>query len=141
MEIDSCSYFYIILAFHFCIQYMSFLKKSLEELDHVVWPTNVESKKYMIYTVGTIVVMATLLSAVGYVIQLGLKSIRDVFPHDTVISSTVSGEDAVTEADIENLKMEAERRRNALSGASIEVNTAVPTENEATPLPITGTGN
>jgi preprotein translocase SecE subunit len=120
---------------------MSFLKKSLEELDHVVWPTNAESKKYMIYTVGTIIVMATLLSAVGYVIQLGLKSVRDIFPHDTVVSSTVSGEESVTEADIEKLKLEAERRRNALSGASIEVNSTPPTENVVTPPPVSGTGN
>ena len=117
---------------------MSFFKKSLEELDHVVWPTNTESKKYMLYTVGTIVIMAALLSVVGYAIQMSLKSIRDVFPHDnTVVSSTVSWENAVTEADIENLKKEAEKRKNALSGAKVEVN---PVTTPTTELSLSGAG-
>ncbi len=103
---------------------MSFIKKSLEELDHVVWPTNTESKKYMMYTIGTIIVMATLLSVAGYIIQLWLKGVRSQFPHDTIISSTVSGEDTVTEADIEKLRQEGEKRTNALSGAKIEVDTS-----------------
>lgn len=110
---------------------MSFFKKSLEELDHVVWPTNAESKKYMLYTVGTIVIMATLLSLVGYGIRFWLKSVRDVFPHDTVVSSTVSGEqNAVSEQDIENLKNEIEKRKNSLSGAKVEVNPTTPTKTE-----------
>jgi preprotein translocase SecE subunit len=47
----------------------NFIKDSLEELDHVVWPTNAESKKYMLYTVGTIIVMTIILAIVGYFIQ------------------------------------------------------------------------
>lgn len=120
---------------------MSFFKKSLEELDHVVWPTNAESKKYMLYTVGTIIVMATLLTVIGYAIQMGLKSIRDVFPHESVITSTVSWEDAVSEADIENLRMEAEKRRNALSGSKVEVEATTPTNESPLELSLTGAGN
>lgn len=119
---------------------MSFFKKSLEELDHVVWPTNAESKKYMLYTVGTIIIMATLLSTVGYVIRYGLKSIRDVFPHEAVVTSTVSGEDAVTEADIEKLKSDAEKRRNALSGSKVEVGTTTGVETGSLNLNLTGSG-
>jgi preprotein translocase SecE subunit len=119
---------------------MSFLKKSLEELDHVVWPTNAESKKYMLYTVGTIVVMAVLLSTVGYLIRYGLKSVRDIFPHEAVISSTVSGEDAVTEADMEKIKNDVEKRRNSLSGAKVEVGTTTGIETGSLNLDLTGSG-
>jgi preprotein translocase SecE subunit len=51
----------------------NFIKDSTEELDHVVWPTNAESKKYMLYTVGTIIVVAIFLSILGYALQSGLK--------------------------------------------------------------------
>jgi preprotein translocase SecE subunit len=47
----------------------SFIQKSLEELEHVVWPTNAESKKYLFYTIGTIVIMATLLAIVGQLLS------------------------------------------------------------------------
>ena len=40
----------------------NFIKESTEELEHVVWPTQAESKKYMLYTVGVIVIMATILA-------------------------------------------------------------------------------
>lgn len=120
---------------------MSFIKKSLEELDHVVWPTNTESKKYMLYTVGTIIVMASFLAVIGYVIQIGLKSIRNSFPHDPVVSTTVSGEEGITEADIENLRKEAEKRRNSLSGAKVEVETASPAPVAPLELNLTGSGN
>ncbi|GAB0175020.1 MAG: hypothetical protein HHAS10_08990 [Candidatus Altimarinota bacterium] len=117
---------------------MSFIKKSLEELDHVVWPTNAESKKYMLYTVGTIIIMATLLSLVGYGIRFGLKGVRDIFPHDAVVSSTVSGESTVNEQDMENLKNEIERRKNALSGAKVEVNPVSSSSPEKTELSVSG---
>lgn len=116
-----------------------FIKKSLEELEHVVWPTNVESKKYMIYTVGTIIVMATLLSVVGYIIQQWLKWVRDQFPHTAIVNESVSGEQNVTEADIENLRKEAERKRNALSWAKIEINGSG-TTNDVQAEILTGTG-
>lgn len=42
----------------------NFIKNALSELEHVVWPTEAESKKYMIYTVGVIIIIASLLSVV-----------------------------------------------------------------------------
>ena len=38
-----------------------FFSEAKQELEHVVWPTTLETKKYMYYTVGVIVIMAILL--------------------------------------------------------------------------------
>lgn len=51
----------------------NFIKESVEELEHVVWPTQAESKKYMYYTVGVIITIAAMLAVLGYVIQQGLR--------------------------------------------------------------------
>jgi preprotein translocase SecE subunit len=47
----------------------NFLKDAMSELEHVVWPTGAESKKYMIYTVGVIIIMAALLAVIGYALR------------------------------------------------------------------------
>ncbi len=76
-----------------------FFSDAKQELEHVVWPTQNETKKYMSYTVGVIVVMAFLLAVVGYTLQSGLGIIRDQFPHDS-LSYTVSGEELATQEDL-----------------------------------------
>jgi preprotein translocase SecE subunit len=47
----------------------NFIKDALSELEHVVWPTSAESKKYMIYTIGVIITMAALLAVLGYALR------------------------------------------------------------------------
>ena len=101
----------------------TFIKDALAELEHVVWPTETESKKYMTYTVGVIIVMATLLSVIGYIIRGGLVGVRDQFDHTAVISETVSGEDLATKEDLEKLQEEYAKRNAALSGATVSVET------------------
>ena len=51
----------------------NFIKESTEELEHVVWPTQAESKKYMLYTVGVIIVMASMLAVLGYALRSGMQ--------------------------------------------------------------------
>lgn len=46
----------------------NFIKEASDELEHVVWPTPVENKKYMIYTIGVIVVLGIFLAVLGYAI-------------------------------------------------------------------------
>ena len=96
----------------------NFIKESLEELDHVVWPTQAESKKYMIYTIGVIVVMASILAVLWYSIRGGLQWARAQFPHSAIVT-TASGEDTVTRADLKSLEDLAEKRKNARSGATL----------------------
>lgn len=96
-----------------------FLKHSREELEHVVWPTNKETKTYMNYTVGVIVVMSFLLALVGYAFQSGLQSVRGLFPHTPPVETTASGEAGVTRQEADDLikALQARKEKKANSGA------------------------
>ena len=98
----------------------NFIKNALSELEHVVWPTEAESKKYMIYTVWVIIVMASLLSLIWYMLRGSLVTVRDQFSeyHTTPVVSTVSGEELATEADLENLKQAIVKKRASQSGTT-----------------------
>lgn len=99
----------------------NFIKDSAEELDHVVWPTNAESKKYMVYTVGTIIVLAIFLAIIGYVLQSGLKWVRDQFDHAPIVVS--SGSDLATQADLEALETAIEKQKVSQSGITLDIAT------------------
>ncbi len=81
----------------------NFITEANTELEHVVWPTPAENKKYMIYTVGVIVVLAIFLAVLGYSVTNGLKLARDQFPHDAPATATVSGEDTMSKAELDKL--------------------------------------
>lgn len=97
----------------------NFIKDSTEELDHVVWPTNAESKKYMLYTVGTIIVVAIFLSILGYALQSGLKWVRDQFDHTPLVAS--SGSDLATKADLQALETAIEKKKATQSGLTLDI--------------------
>ncbi len=82
---------------------IQFIKDALTELEHIVWPTPTESKKYMFYTVGTIIVLGLFLAVAGYAFRSGLTFTRAQFPHKAITNQTVSGEDTATQADVEKL--------------------------------------
>jgi preprotein translocase SecE subunit len=46
----------------------NFISEASAELEHVVWPTPVENKKYMMYTIGVIVTLGAFLAILGYVV-------------------------------------------------------------------------
>lgn len=71
---------------------IQFIKDAFTELEHIVWPTPTESKNYMIYTVGTIVVLGVFLAVMAFAIRSGLVFTRNQFPHDMDTTQTVSGE-------------------------------------------------
>lgn len=81
----------------------NFITEASTELEHVVWPTPAENKKYMMYTVGVIVVIGIFLAVLGYGITNGLKLARDQFPHDAIVTQAVSGEDTMSQADLDKL--------------------------------------
>ncbi len=105
---------------------IKFIKHAFSELEHVVWPTAEESKKYMMYTVGVIIIMATLLAILGYGIRGGLVAVRGQFDHVPLSTQTVSWEDLATQADLEKLQAEFAKKKQALSGATIDVTTSSP---------------
>jgi preprotein translocase SecE subunit len=48
---------------------LKFIREASSELEHVVWPTPKENKKYMMYTIGVIVVIGLFLSILGFFIS------------------------------------------------------------------------
>ncbi len=98
--------------------YMSnFIKDAQGELEHVVWPTNNETKRYMAYTVGTIIIMATILAVIGFGFQQSLRSVRALFPHDA-IPNIVSGE-ATTSDDANQLIESLQKKQTESQSGSI----------------------
>lgn len=131
MGIDVKGFFHIISAFFTRLFFFmsNFIKNSLEELEHVVWPTNAESKKYMAYTVGVIVVMASILAVLGFFIREGLVGVRGMFPHDTIVTTGTGSDDLATRADVDALLKNVKTQSGSASSGSVKV----------TPLPV-GTG-
>jgi preprotein translocase SecE subunit len=108
-----------------------FIKESLAEFDHVVWPTPTETKKYMYYTIGTILVVGVLLAVADTVLRSGLQGVRNQFPHDT--PSLVSGEATVTEDQLEAMTRQYETKKDSMSGSVSSGSTRI--------VPQSGTGN
>lgn len=113
----------------------TFIKEALTELEHVVWPTPNETKKYMMYTISVIIVVGIFLSILWSGFRFSLKEIRNQFPHED-IQTTVSGEDVATQEDLDNL-LEAVEKRKAASGTTTET-TVSPTDSGSTQV---GSGN
>ena len=88
-----------------------FFSDAKQELEHVVWPTSTETRKYMTYTVGVIVSMALILAVLGYVLRWGLTIIRDQFPHQAITSS-ISGEENVKQRDLDDIQRTLSGRIN-----------------------------
>lgn len=57
---------------------LRFLRESVKEFDHVVWPTRRETVRYFSITVSTIVVFAVFLFVVGTSFSTSLFAVRDV---------------------------------------------------------------
>ena len=81
---------------------LKFIREASSELEHVVWPTPKENKKYMMYTIGVIVVIGLFLSILGFFISNWLSMTRNQFPHDALLS-TVSGEDPLTQKELDTI--------------------------------------
>jgi preprotein translocase SecE subunit len=80
----------------------NFISEASAELEHVVWPTPVENKKYMMYTIGVIVVLGVFLAVLGYLVTNWLTLTRAQFPHEAIVS-TVSGEDTMSQEELDKL--------------------------------------
>lgn len=94
-----------------------FLRDAQSELEHVVWPTPNETKKYMTYNVIVIVVLTVFLMILGYLIQSGLVSLRTLL-NDGQVNQTVTS-DTVTQGELDDIT-EALEAKMAQSGATIE---------------------
>ncbi len=77
----------------------NFFTEAFQELEHIVWPTDKETRRYLTITVVIIVFMTTLLAILGYIFSNSLTSIRAQFPHTT----TTTADTPATQEDLNNL--------------------------------------
>ena len=80
-----------------------FIKEASQELDHVVWPTPTENKKYMMYTIGVIVSIGIFLAVLGYIISKSLVFTRGQFSDYHTALPVASGEDTVNKEELDNI--------------------------------------
>jgi preprotein translocase SecE subunit len=95
----------------------NFITEAQSELEHVVWPTPNENKKYMTYTIGVIVVIGIFLSVLGYIINNSLLMARAQFPHD-IVTPSVSGEDTINQADLDKMLSGLKTKTGATASGS-----------------------
>lgn len=73
---------------------ISFIKAAIAEIEHVVWPTQKETKKYFGIVTTMIISAAAVLFIYGSLVSAGMFAARNVFPHDI---APVSASGAQTE--------------------------------------------
>lgn len=69
---------------------MSFIKESIKEFDHIVWPTPEETKKYFMTVVSMITILTILLFIVGTALSVGLFAAKKQLAPMSVGTSTTS---------------------------------------------------
>ena len=86
----------------------NFLKESVAELEHVVWPTHLETKKFFQAVVGIIVAMAIFTYILTVIFSNGLFTVRTMIhapkKADLSQSPVVSGEPVKVNAQPINVK-------------------------------------
>jgi preprotein translocase SecE subunit len=107
-----------------------FFRDAQSELEHVVWPTPNETKKYMVYNIIVIVIVTLLLMVLGYMIRLGLTSFRTLVNDGQVTQTTTT--DAVTHDELDDITKALEAKK-AQSGATTEQSTTISGEASTAP--------
>lgn len=106
------------------IHMSNFITEASGELEHVVWPTPTENKKYMIYTIGVIVIIGAFLAVLGFIVTNWLSLARAQFPHE-IVTPTVSGEDSVSRKELDSILKDIKVNTNtSTSGAQVNTSSA-----------------
>lgn len=105
---------------------ISFIKAAIREIDHVVWPTSAETRKYFTIVTIMIAVSTVILFTFGSLVSKGMFAIRSVTPHD--VSTNVN------DASIEDISAKIPKASPSVvsSGSTTSTGTAV-TSGTATP--------
>ncbi len=100
---DDFGFFHIILplqhVYFFIVFMFKFFKEAFQELEHVVWPTPKETRKYMNYNIGVIIVMTLFLMALGLIFRESLTTVRGFFPHTAITTD----DQPMTQEDLDKL--------------------------------------
>lgn len=99
---------------------ISFIKAALQEIDHVVWPTEKDTRKYFSIVTTMIVISTIVLFSFGSLVSAGMFAIRAITPHDV---ATVN--DTQTE-DILNQLPKATAETTTSTGTAVVSGTATP---------------
>lgn len=110
-----------------------FIKETLREIDHVVWPTKADTRKYFMIVTIMIVTATIVLSIIGLGLTRSLFAIRAITPHEVALPVDDADSAARTQKILDSLK-NSSPRTNAVSGA------AIPRTASGT-LPATSTGS
>ncbi|MDD5377032.1 MAG: preprotein translocase subunit SecE [Candidatus Gracilibacteria bacterium] len=69
---------------------MSFIKESMKEFDHIVWPTPEETKKYFVTVVSMITILTVFLFIVGTIFSTGLFTAKEKLAPSTSSNPTTT---------------------------------------------------
>lgn len=83
----------------------NFFKDSMAELEHVVWPTHLETKKFFQAVVSIIAVMALFVYLLTLIFSNAFLEIRDRIHNAPVKSADISGSPTL---DANNVKVDAQ---------------------------------
>lgn len=76
---------------------ISFIKAALQEIDHVVWPTEKDTRKYFSIVTTMIIVATIVLFSFGSLVSAGMFAIRAITPHDTPAVTSTQTEDILNQ--------------------------------------------
>ncbi len=112
-----------------CLYMKNFLKESLQEFDHVVWPTKAETKKYFTIVVSMITICALVLFVFGSAVTNALFAVRGVVTPARVYQPTTES-NAQADQILKNLKARTEAHSGATSTGSVKTATGTVTPNK-----------
>lgn len=107
----------------------NFIQKAFGELEHVVWPTKKETRKYMSYTMSIIVIMTIVLSVLGYTFRFILDQ--------TKYAVNPESRNAAANLQLQQEQAQEQSLQDTYSQFGLEVPQATPTTPEATATPTT----
>ena len=114
----------------------TFIKEAIQEIKHVVWPTQAETRKY--FTIVTIMIASAtvILSLVGLGLTTGMFAIRSVTPHTVTAPVADAGAEERASRIIKELGTKSSSKSLTATGAKtssgsiIRVSTGSTTNNQ-----------
>ena len=99
---------------------ISYIKAAIQEIDHVVWPTEKDTRKYFSIVTTMIVISTIVLFSFGSLVSAGMFAIRAITPHDTSAVTSTQTE------DILNQLPKATTETTTFTGAAVVSGSATP---------------
>ncbi|MCK9272008.1 preprotein translocase subunit SecE [Candidatus Gracilibacteria bacterium] len=85
---------------------INFLKESIKEFEHVVWPTQKETKQYFMIVTGIIVGLTIFLFIVSSILSAGLFFAKDNINPATLPQTTQQNSNSTPDLNLEDIKFD-----------------------------------